>query len=107
MQLLKGAKILKVGQNFESVLKIGQSFENGQNFWNSPKKFKFGNDLEIRQNFENMGRARFSFHKFSGTSARHFQMTRERQLRIDTRIPEAIKSGFLERRGKTKGKHKG
>ena len=98
----KECYILKIGQNFENrvkfwklgkILKIGQNFENRAKFW---KSGNFEARVISRQKLVPQISALFtkwrargiSSHKFSGTSARHFQMTSNgRRYAMFTRGP--------------------
>ena len=103
----KWVAILKMGQRYwkwAKILKIGQQFENGLRFKKWAKFWKWVNILKIGQNFEN-GSAFWilkhvkcvSYHPISGIfqmmraknwsrkSARHLQMTRVCEMRVDTR----------------------
>ena len=89
------AKIWKSGKN----LKIVQKFENRAKFWKSGNSENFEARVISRQKLVPQIRASFtkwrariiSSHKFSGTNDARGQMTRAREMRVDTRcLPEAV-----------------
>ena len=90
----KFVNILKMGQNFEARVisptklfpQIRASFTN-----DARASFPLKKSRDIRASFSNDARASFPAQNCSRKSARHLQMTRAREMRVDTRdLPGAF-----------------